>query len=89
MRCNISSGTSVKQFQRPINPGRRKEIDSFRRLSFCVRKLSVDNFANEFDIEMLPNFTSIMGHAGALVRHDDGLIEGASYPRSDGAAIGF
>ncbi len=41
------------------------------------------------DIEMLPAFTSTMGHAGALVRHGDGLIEGASDPRSDGAAIGF
>jgi len=41
------------------------------------------------DIEMLPDFTSTMGHAGALVRHDGGLIEGASDPRSDGAAIGF
>jgi gamma-glutamyltranspeptidase/glutathione hydrolase len=29
-----------------------------------------------------------MGHAGALVHHPDGLIEGAWDPRSDGAAIG-
>lgn len=41
------------------------------------------------DIEMLPDFTSTMGHAGALVRHGNGLIEGASDPRSDGAAMGF
>ncbi len=41
------------------------------------------------DIEMLPDFTSTMGHAGALVRHSDGMIEGASDPRSDGAAMGF
>lgn len=41
------------------------------------------------DIEMLPDFSSAMGHAGALVRHRDGLIEGASDPRSDGAATGF
>jgi gamma-glutamyltranspeptidase/glutathione hydrolase len=34
-------------------------------------------------------FTHQMGHAHALVRHASGLIEGASDPRSDGAAAGF
>ncbi|MCB1957771.1 MAG: gamma-glutamyltransferase family protein [Rhodocyclaceae bacterium] len=29
-------------------------------------------------------FSNTMGHAGALVRHRDGLIEGAADPRSDG-----
>jgi len=33
--------------------------------------------------------TSLMGHAGAIVLHADGLLEGASDPRSDGAAAGF
>jgi gamma-glutamyltranspeptidase len=28
-----------------------------------------------------------MGHAGALVRHPDGALEGATDPRSDGAAL--
>jgi gamma-glutamyltranspeptidase len=41
------------------------------------------------DIEMLDDFTSTMGHAGAIVRHADGTFEGASDPRSDGAALGF
>jgi oxamate amidohydrolase len=41
------------------------------------------------DIEMLEDFTSTMGHAGAIVRHADGTFEGASDPRSDGAALGF
>jgi gamma-glutamyltranspeptidase len=41
------------------------------------------------DVEMLPDFTSIMGHAGAIVRHPDGVIEGATDPRSDGTAMGF
>lgn len=36
------------------------------------------------DIEMLPPFTSTMGHAGAVVRHPSGLLEGATDPRSDG-----
>jgi len=34
-------------------------------------------------------FSDTMGHAGALVRHSDGLIEGAADPRSDGIAAGF
>lgn len=36
-------------------------------------------------VEVLPDFSETMGHAGALVRHGDGSIEGASDPRSDGA----
>jgi gamma-glutamyltranspeptidase/glutathione hydrolase len=39
--------------------------------------------------EIVPPFTSMMGHAGALVRRPDGMIEGASDPRSDGMAVGF
>jgi gamma-glutamyltranspeptidase/glutathione hydrolase len=33
-------------------------------------------------------FSDTMGHAGALVLHGDGRMEGASDPRSDGAAAG-
>lgn len=36
------------------------------------------------DVEVLGAFTSTMGHAGAIVRHPDGLLEGATDPRSDG-----
>jgi gamma-glutamyltranspeptidase/glutathione hydrolase len=38
-------------------------------------------------VEMVAPMTSLMGHAGALVRHPDGALEGASDPRSDGAAM--
>ena len=41
------------------------------------------------DVEMLPDFTGTMGHAGAIVRHPDGVLEGATDPRSDGAAVGY
>ncbi len=41
------------------------------------------------DVEMVAPFTSTMGHAGALVRHPDGVIEGATDPRSDGAVAGW
>ena len=38
------------------------------------------------DVETLPIFSSLMGHAGAIVRHPSGLIEAANDPRSDGLA---
>ncbi len=41
------------------------------------------------DVEVVGPFDEAMGHAGALVRYPDGVIEGASDPRSDGAAAGF
>ncbi|MDH3229476.1 MAG: gamma-glutamyltransferase family protein [Alphaproteobacteria bacterium] len=40
-------------------------------------------------VELLGPFDDLLGHAGAIVRHPDGLLEGASDPRSDGAAMGF
>lgn len=41
------------------------------------------------DIELLEDFTGTMGHAGAIVMHPGGVFEGATDPRSDGAAAGF
>ncbi len=41
------------------------------------------------DVELLGAFTATMGHAGALVRHPDGVIEGATDPRSDGAVAAW
>jgi len=40
-------------------------------------------------VEMVESFDSRMGHAGALVRHESGLIEGAADPRSDGSVAAF
>jgi gamma-glutamyltranspeptidase/glutathione hydrolase len=34
-------------------------------------------------------FSDTMGHAGALVRHPNGVIEGAADPRSDGSVAGL
>jgi len=34
------------------------------------------------------DFSDTMGHAGALVRHPDGILEGAADPRSDGSVCG-
>ncbi len=36
--------------------------------------------------EWAPAFSSLMGHAGALARYGNGLLEGAYDPRSDGSA---
>ena len=41
------------------------------------------------DMEVIGAFDEIMGHAGALVHHPNGLIEGAADPRGDGEAAGF
>lgn len=41
------------------------------------------------DVEILEDFTGTMGHAGAIVQYADGVLEGATDPRSDGAASGF
>lgn len=41
-------------------------------------------------VELLDEaFSDTMGHAGALVRHPNGLIEGAVDPRSDGVVAGI
>lgn len=41
------------------------------------------------EVEIVAPFTSMMGHAGALVRHPDGRIEGATDPRSDGGVAAW
>lgn len=39
------------------------------------------------DVELLPEaFSDAMGHAGGIVHHPEGLMEGAHDPRSDGGA---
>ena len=41
------------------------------------------------DVEKVQAFDERMGHAGALVRHPNGVIEGAADPRSDGGVAAF
>lgn len=41
------------------------------------------------DVEVIGPYEEVMGHAGAVVHHPDGLLEGAADPRSDGQALGF
>ena len=40
-------------------------------------------------VDMVEPFTSIMGHAGAVVRHTSGVLEGATDPRSDGGVSSY
>ncbi len=40
-------------------------------------------------IEVVADFDAVMGHAGALVSHSSGVLEGAGDPRSDGAVACF
>ena len=41
------------------------------------------------EIEMVEPFSDLMGHAGAIVRHASGALEGAADPRSDGAVCAW
>lgn len=41
------------------------------------------------EVEVLGDFDETMGHAGALLRHPDGALEGAADPRGDGSVAGY
>jgi gamma-glutamyltranspeptidase/glutathione hydrolase len=40
-------------------------------------------------VRVVGDYDSLMGHAGAIVRHPSGLLDGAADPRGDGIAAGF
>jgi gamma-glutamyltranspeptidase/glutathione hydrolase len=52
-------------------------------------ELAAELAALGHSVEMLAPFDSLTGHAGALVRRADGLIEGAADPRADGVVAGW
>ena len=41
------------------------------------------------EMEVLAEYDEAMGHAGAIVRHANGVLEGGADPRSDGAVAAF
>lgn len=41
------------------------------------------------EVEMLADYDEAVGHAGAIVRSRDGMLEGGSDPRSDGGVAGY
>lgn len=45
--------------------------------------------ARGHDIVVVPEYSEVVGQAGALVRHINGMMEGAFDPRSNGSACGF
>lgn len=49
--------------------------------------LAADLSGRGHNVEVLGDFDEMMGHAGVVVRRPDGTTEGASDPRSDGAAL--
>jgi gamma-glutamyltranspeptidase/glutathione hydrolase len=40
------------------------------------------------EVDVLTDYSDFMGHAGAVVLHPDGALEGAHDPRADGGAAG-
>ena len=51
--------------------------------------LYADLAAAGHDVERVGGLTATMGHAGAIVRHADGRLEGATDPRSDGGVAAW
>jgi oxamate amidohydrolase len=45
--------------------------------------------ARGHDVEVLGAYDETMGHAGAIVRHPDGMYEGGADPRSDGSVAAY
>lgn len=41
------------------------------------------------EVEILQDWDETMGHAGAIVRHPNGVLEGGADPRSDGAVAAY
>jgi gamma-glutamyltranspeptidase/glutathione hydrolase len=41
------------------------------------------------EVDVLDAWDETMGHAGAILRHPNGVLEGGNDPRSDGAAAGW
>jgi gamma-glutamyltranspeptidase len=41
------------------------------------------------DVEVVAPFSDMMGHAGGIVHHSSGLLEGAADPRGDGVVAAF
>jgi len=41
------------------------------------------------EVEVLDDFDAAMGHAGAIIRNPDGVLEGGADPRSDGAVAAY
>jgi gamma-glutamyltranspeptidase/glutathione hydrolase len=45
--------------------------------------------ARGHDVEVVGEFDEVVGHAGAIIRRPNGVLEGGTDPRSDGAVAAF
>ena len=41
------------------------------------------------DVELIGAYDEATGHAGAIIRYGNGVLEGAADPRSDGCVAGY
>ncbi|HQT81177.1 MAG: gamma-glutamyltransferase [Ferrovum sp. 37-45-19] len=63
--------------------------DTLKLESRFPKELIEDLKARGHDVELLNEFDETVGHAGAVVRHPNGVFEGASDPRSNGVVASF
>ena len=63
--------------------------DDLRLENRFPKELTAALAAAGHDIQRVADFDEVMGHAGAVAWRPDGIIEGASDPRCDGAAAAF
>ncbi|MES2400316.1 MAG: gamma-glutamyltransferase family protein [Pseudomonadota bacterium] len=66
-----------------------QSTDTLKLESRFSPALVAELVARGHEVDVLLPFDETMGHAGALVRHPDGTLEGASDPRSDGGVAGY
>jgi gamma-glutamyltranspeptidase/glutathione hydrolase len=45
--------------------------------------------ARGHDVEVLGAYDETMGHAGAIIRHQEGMYEGGADPRGDGSVAAY
>jgi gamma-glutamyltranspeptidase len=68
----------------------RLEQQAALKLEQCFPQPVIDDLiARGHEVDVLLPFDETVGHAGALVRHPDGTLEGASDPRSDGGVAAY
>jgi gamma-glutamyltranspeptidase/glutathione hydrolase len=63
--------------------------DTLKLESRFSEAVIADLIGRGHDVEVLLPFDETMGHAGAIVRHTDGTLEGAADPRSDGGVAAY
>lgn len=66
-----------------------QSTDTLKLESRFAPALVAELIARGHKVDVLLPFDETMGHAGALVRHADGTLEGASDPRSDGGVAAW